>query len=69
MHWDHLPGFEKEDSVATILQRTYSREAVLKEIAKCELVCANCHAERTHCRLGEQADPPDSESGFSRFES
>jgi len=27
------------------------REEVLAEIAKCELVCANCHAIRTYRRL------------------
>ncbi len=30
----------------------YSREALLREIAKCDLVCANCHRARTdRCRV------------------
>lgn len=62
MHWDHLPEFEKVASLGDIVQYQ-NRTKVLEEIAKCELVCANCHAERTHCRLGELADPPVSDTG------
>jgi len=48
MQWDHRPGAEKVDDVS----RMYglSRARVLEEIAKCDLVCANCHAVRTHER-------------------
>lgn len=46
MHWDHLPEFEKSGSLGNLV-RHGSRELVLREIAKCELVCANCHAVRT----------------------
>jgi hypothetical protein len=46
MQWDHLPGTEKLADVANLLRRMCKRR-VLEEIAKCELVCANCHAIRT----------------------
>jgi len=46
MHWDHLPGFEKGGEIATMLAHR-SREWILEEIKKCELVCANCHVMRT----------------------
>lgn len=46
MHWDHLPGHDKVAAVSR-LAREKSRELVLAELAKCELVCANCHAIRT----------------------
>jgi hypothetical protein len=49
MQWDHPPGVEKVADVAELYRG--SRARVLKEIAKCELVCANCHAVRTHTRL------------------
>jgi len=46
MHWDHLPEFEKLGSVsAMVANRT--RAAVLEELKKCQLVCANCHVMRT----------------------
>jgi hypothetical protein len=46
MHWDHLPGYEKKASLG-VLVRHGSRQQILDEIKKCELVCANCHAVRT----------------------
>lgn len=49
MQWDHLPGTEKLTDVANLV-RGLCKARVLKEIAKCELVCANCHAVRTVSR-------------------
>ena len=50
MQWDHLPGQKKLTEVGEMLRANFSRKTVLTEIAKCELVCANCHAVRTHRR-------------------
>lgn len=47
MQFDHLR--DKEYTIAA-LARFPSKERLLAEIAKCEVVCANCHAERTHQR-------------------
>src|SRR5262249_44726382 len=53
MTWDHLPGSLKITEVsALVLQRHCSKRVVLAEIAKCELVCANCHAVRSEQRRG-----------------
>jgi len=49
MHWDHLPEFEKVAEVSAMVAGR-SREAVLEELKKCELVCANCHVLRTISR-------------------
>jgi len=46
MQWDHLPEFEKFASLGDLVRRG-SRELILREVVKCELVCANCHAVRT----------------------
>ena len=46
MHWDHLPEFEKLDEIS-VMVGSRTREAILDEIKKCELVCANCHVMRT----------------------
>lgn len=51
MQWDHLPGNLKLGNISTGL-RDRSRQEILDEIAKCELVCANCHALRTFQRSG-----------------
>lgn len=49
MHWDHLPGFEKVENLARLVNLG-SRTKILAELEKCELVCANCHAVRTYER-------------------
>lgn len=49
MHWDHLPPFEKADDISSMVANR-TREAVLEELKKCELVCANCHVLRTVAR-------------------
>jgi hypothetical protein len=51
MDFDHRPGETKLFNVADLNARRWiSVEALLAEIAKCDLVCANCHRERTHQR-------------------
>lgn len=45
LEFDHLPGTNKRCKVSALMLS--SRQAILDEIAKCEVVCANCHAIRT----------------------
>ena len=52
MQWDHLPEYDKIERVSFIARTTMSKNKVLEEISKCELVCANCHALRTKQRKG-----------------
>jgi hypothetical protein len=49
MQFDHL-GEDKDRAVATLAGAPVSLDRLKAEIAKCGLVCANCHAERTHQR-------------------
>ena len=51
MDFDHLDPATKEDNVSDLRQRKISLKRIKTEIAKCELVCSNCHRERTHKRL------------------
>lgn len=44
LHFDHLPGYKKLFQVSGV---NLSRETIIAEIEKCEVVCANCHAVRT----------------------
>lgn len=62
MQFDHLPGTEKRDDIGRLMRHS-SKGLVLAEIAKCELVCANCHAIRTFRRrtadeYGRAGGPP-----------
>lgn len=43
LDFDHLPGFEKLARVSNMVNQLYSDERINDEIAKCEVVCANCH--------------------------
>ena len=45
MTFDHVRG-RKIKKISQMLA-SYSKETILAEIAKCELVCANCHAIRS----------------------
>lgn len=47
MDFDHKPGEVKYNNVGTLVAHHYSKEAIVAEIAKCELVCSNCHRTRT----------------------
>ncbi len=46
MEYDHIDSSNKEANVSTLLKHNCSKKKILKEIEKCELVCANCHRER-----------------------
>ena len=50
MDFDHRNKKTKIDSINQMINyHSYSREKILKEIEKCDLVCANCHRIRTYC--------------------
>jgi len=44
---DHRDAAEKEDAVTRLVNNGISLERVKAEAAKCDIVCANCHAIRT----------------------
>jgi hypothetical protein len=48
MHYDHI--YDKNGSVSDLSRASSSLDRIQKEIDNCELVCANCHAERTYSR-------------------
>ncbi len=53
MSFDHLPGGEKAGDISKMAKgngHLRGRERLLAEIEKCDLVCLNCHALRTHER-------------------
>jgi len=53
LEFDHLPGTDKRFDIArAVSASTRSWSAIEAEIAKCEVVCANCHRRRTADRAG-----------------
>lgn len=54
MQYDHIHS--KFMGINEMIAMNYSLEVILKEIEMCELVCANCHAARTHRRYYEMLE-------------
>lgn len=52
MDFDHIG--DKEFAISRFHNLTNSFEKVKEEMAKCELVCANCHRVRTFKRIQEK---------------
>ena len=48
MDFDHVRG-KKHKNVMELVP-TLSKKIIDEEMAKCEIVCSNCHRERTHFR-------------------
>lgn len=46
LDFDHLPGSDKEFNISRAL-RSKNWDAILAEVAKCEVRCANCHRVKT----------------------
>ncbi len=47
MDFDHVSG-NKEGVISQMARRPVGLEKLKKEIAKCEVVCSNCHRYRTN---------------------
>lgn len=55
MDFDHRDDKEKTIELALAYKKHWSNTRILAEIAKCDLVCSNCHRERTHNRWVAQS--------------
>jgi len=49
MDFDHRPGTVKVVNLSRVHKQAAMRQT-LDEIAKCDVVCSNCHRQRTHSR-------------------
>lgn len=47
LDYDHRPDEEKVDTVTRLCSQSKGWKTILAEIAKCDLVCSNCHRMRT----------------------
>lgn len=48
LDFDHIK--DKKYNVSQMIRDGFSWKAIIKEIEKCEVVCANCHRIRTYNR-------------------
>ncbi|KJL46451.1 hypothetical protein RS84_03085 [Microbacterium hydrocarbonoxydans] len=55
LDFDHRPGVRKRFEIARAVNAsTRAWSTILREIAKCDVVCANCHRRRTARRAGHR---------------
>ncbi len=47
MDFDHLPDRVKRMDVSKMVRLNMSREDILIEMGKCQLLCGNCHRQET----------------------
>ena len=52
LDFHHIDEAGKEEQVTTTISYGYGRDKILDEMAKCEVICANCHRK-------EHFEPPD----------
>ena len=50
LDFDHRPGTTKITNVSTLLVEGRGLKAVMAEIKKCDVICANCHRRLTAAR-------------------
>ncbi len=51
MDFDHREGTEKLFAISTSVAIGASKELIEQEIAKCDLICSNCHRVRTWTKI------------------
>jgi len=54
LEFDHLDGVDKISNITEVV-RDWSWPRIEAEIAKCQILCANCHRRRTHKQQGDWA--------------
>lgn len=48
MDFDHKNPKEKVAGISRLISNNADLEKILEEIKKCDVICANCHRERTY---------------------
>lgn len=54
LHFHHRDPSQKDDNLGSMMGRGVAWETLLKEIEKCDVLCANCHAILTWAQEQEQ---------------
>ena len=57
LDFDHRPGVVKRGAISKLVERL-SWDLLLVEVAKCDVVCSNCHRVRTLLRGQNSSRPP-----------
>ena len=54
MDFDHLDGSTKVDNISNMVRNNVKTPLIKDEMLKCEVVCSNCHRQRTWRRMQEK---------------
>src|SRR5574337_230956 len=57
LEFHHRDRADKEDAISYMLQNGYSWKKILREIAKCDVLCCNCHRKQTAIDLDWKQRP------------
>lgn len=52
LEFDHRDSNTKENDICRMVAAKFSWAAIVREIEKCDVRCANCHRRRTHKQFG-----------------
>ena len=64
LEFDHLPKYEKLFTIGGRGSRDKSLDQIKEEIAKCEIVCSNCHKSRTYWRQNKNGEYENTEGYY-----
>jgi DNA-binding CsgD family transcriptional regulator len=65
LEFDHLPEYEKLFTIGGRRARDFTIKQLVDEIAKCDIVCSNCHKNRTYWRLNKNGEYADTEDYYN----
>jgi len=55
LEFDHRDSSKKIDNVYRVLKK-FGEDAAWNEVKKCDVVCANCHKERSFRRMNNEEE-------------
>lgn len=65
LEFDHLPEYEKLFTIGGRNARDYSLDQIKSEIKKCDIVCSNCHKNRTYWRGNKNGEYKETENYYA----
>ena len=64
LEFDHLPEHKKLFTIGGRRARDFTIQQIIEEIAKCDVVCSNCHKNRTYWRQNKNGEYADTEEYY-----
>jgi transposase len=65
LEFDHLPEYDKLFTIGGRRPRDFTLQQLEEEIAKCDIVCSNCHRNRTYWRQNKNGEYEETENYYN----